>query len=200
MARGPRYRVKFRRRREGKTNYRRRLGLIKSGKPRVVVRITNKHVIVQFAEAKVEGDRILASATSRELIKKYGWLGDENNLPAAYLVGYLAGHKALKAGIKEGVADIGLHRPTRGARVFAAIKGVVDAGVHVPMGEEVVPDEERMRGEHIKSYAEMLKEAGFESYQRQFSRYLKRGLPPERVPEHFEEVKRRIEEAFERQS
>lgn len=195
MARGPKYRVKFRRRREGKTDYRRRKGLIKSGKPRVVVRITNKHVIVQFVEAKVEGDHVLVTAVSKEL-QRYGWLGDENNLPAAYLTGYLAGLKAIQKGVREGIADIGLHRPTKGARVFAALKGVIDAGVEVPVGEEVIPSSDRIVGEHIKSYAEMLKSDNPEKYSSVFSRYLKRGLPPENLPEHFKEIKTKIASGY----
>lgn len=198
MARGPRYRVKFRRRREGKTNYRKRLGLIKSGKPRVVVRLTNKHVIVQFAEAKIEGDHILASATSRELIRDYGWKGDENCTPAAYLVGLLAGLKALKAGIKEGIADIGLHS-RKSSRIFAAIKGVKDAGIEIPMGEEVEPDPERLAGKHIENYARLLKNTNEEKFRRQFSRYIKRGLDPENLSMHFEDIKKSIIMKFQSQ-
>ncbi|EQD30588.1 50S ribosomal protein L18P, partial [mine drainage metagenome] len=37
MSTGPRYRVAFRRRREGKTDYRARLRLLKSDRPRAVV-------------------------------------------------------------------------------------------------------------------------------------------------------------------
>jgi large subunit ribosomal protein L18 len=40
--------------------------------------------------------------------------------------------------------DIGLHVPSKGTRVFAALKGVVDAGVEVPYSEDIVPDDERI--------------------------------------------------------
>ena len=67
----------------------------------------------------------------------------------AYLTGLLAGKKAIKKGLKEGVLDIGLYTPRKGARIFAALKGVVDAGVKVPYGEEILPSEERIYGKHI---------------------------------------------------
>lgn len=148
MTRGPRQHVPFRRRREGRTDYRRRLALLKSGRPRVVVRKTNNGTLVQFVAFDSQGDRILASAVSREL-REHGWEAHTGNVPAAYLTGFLAGRRARAVGVEEAVLDIARHVPTRGSRVFAALKGVVDAGVHVPHGEAVLPDEERLRGAHI---------------------------------------------------
>ncbi len=191
MARGPRYKVPFRRRREGKTNYRKRLKLLLSGLPRLVVRGSLKHFTAQFIEARVGGDVVLASAHSSEL-KKYGWKAPCGNLPAAYLTGLLAGIRAVKKGIAKAVLDIGLHRPTKGARVFAALQGALDAGVEVPHGEGILPSEDRLRGEHIASYAAMLSQNSPELYERLFSQYLKNGLPPEELPQHFEEVKEKI--------
>ena len=196
MARGPRYRVKFRRRREGKTNYYKRLKMLRSGKLRLVVRKTLKHVIAQIVRATATGDYTLVSAHSRELARDYGWRGYTGNLPAAYLVGYLTGLKARKRGVEEAILDIGLHAATRGAKVFAALKGAVDAGLKVPHSEEVLPSEDRVRGVHIAEYAKKLKEENPEEYTRQFSEYLKRGLPPEELPKHFKEVKVNIERAF----
>jgi len=195
MARGPRYKVPFRRRREGKTNYRKRLRLILSGKPRLVARKTLNYIIAQIVEARVEGDHVLASAHSSEL-RKYGWLAACDNTPAAYLTGLLAGYRALKAGVKEAVLDIGLHRPVKGARIFAVLKGAVDAGLEVPHSEEILPSEDRIRGEHISEYAKKLKEEDPITYERFFSQYLKRGLPPEELPSHFEEVKEKIIKSF----
>ncbi|MCD6408924.1 MAG: 50S ribosomal protein L18 [Candidatus Verstraetearchaeota archaeon] len=191
MARGPRYKVPFRRRREGKTNYRKRLKLLLSGLPRLVVRGSLKHFTAQFIEARVGGDVVLASAHSSEL-KKYGWKAPCGNLPAAYLTGLLAGIRAMKKGITKAVLDIGLHRPTKGARVFAALQGALDAGVEVPHGEEILPSEERIRGEHIASYASILSQNSPELYERLFSQYLRNGLPPEELSQHFEEVKEKI--------
>lgn len=151
MARGPTYRVPFRRRREGKTNYRKRLKLLLSGKPRVVVRKSNRYIRVHLVVPDAKGDRTLVSAISSEL-RKYGYDGYTGNTPAAYLTGLLFGVRALNAGYAEGVLDIGLHTPSRGAKVFAALKGAIDAGMEIPCSEEIFPDDARIRGEHIASY------------------------------------------------
>ncbi len=192
MARGPKYKVPKRRRREGKTSYYKRYKMILSGHPRFVVRKTNKYVIVQIVEARPEGDRVIAAAHSRELVKKYGWLAGTNNLPAAYLTGVLASARALKAGVKYAVPDIGLHEPRPGAKVFAAIKAANDVGLKVPVSNEVLPGEERIRGEHIASWAKMLQEASPELYNRLFSQYVSRGFDPVQLPTHFEEVLNKI--------
>ncbi len=192
MARGPRYKVPRRRRREGKTNYYKRYKMVLSGHPRFVVRKTLKHIIVQVVKAAPQGDITVAAAHSRELTKKYGWLGGLGNTPAAYLTGLLAALRALKAGIKYAVPDIGLHAPTRGAKVFAAIKAANDAGLKVPVSDEVVPSEGRIRGEHIASWAEKLKSESPEFFERYFSLYLKRGFDPVNLPPHFDEVKNKI--------
>ncbi|MCK4740328.1 MAG: 50S ribosomal protein L18, partial [Candidatus Thorarchaeota archaeon] len=67
MAHGPTYKVKFRRRREGKTNYYRRRRLLLSRLPRLVVRKTNTGMIVQVVDARVAGDMTVASAVSPEI-------------------------------------------------------------------------------------------------------------------------------------
>ncbi len=196
MARGPRYKVPRRRRREGKTNYYKRYKMILSSKPRFVVRRTLNYVIVQLVVPKPQGDVTVVAAHSRELMKKYGWKAPGDNTPAAYLTGLLAGLRALKNGIKNAIPDIGLHRPVAGARVFAAIKGGVDAGLEIPHSDEVLPSEDRIRGEHIALYAKKLSAENPELYERLFSRYLKVGLNPENLPKHFEEVKNKIINEF----
>ena len=148
MAHGPRYRVPFRRRREGKTDYRYRLRLLKSGLPRALYRRSNRYITVQVAAFDYAGDRILAHATSRELAK-YGWTKGYSSTPAAYLTGYLAGKKALKNGVEEAVFDMGLSIPSKGCRAFAALKGLVDAGLDIAHGESQLPDEDRIKGAHI---------------------------------------------------
>lgn len=187
MARSGRYKVKFRRRREGKTDYLKRLALLKSRKPRVVVRRTNRYVIVQFVRFREEGDEVMAYAFSKEL-ERYGWIYGGKNLPAAYLTGYLAGLRARKAGISEAILDIGRFPSTRGSRLYAALKGVLDAGVEVPHSDEILPDEERIRGEHISSFASKLEEEDRKLLERQFSDYLRRGADPKMIPEVFERV------------
>ena len=194
MAKDSRYCVQFRRRKEGKTDYKARKALVISGKPRLVVRNTLKNIIVQIIVAKPHGDEVLVSAHSREL-KKYEWKAHAGNLPSAYLTGFLCGLKAKAQGIKEAILDIGLHSPSKGARVFAVLKGVLDAGINVPHSEEKLPDEKRIEGEHIANYAESLA-SNPEEYQSKFSKYLEQKLPPESLPKHFAEVKTEILAAF----
>jgi len=148
MARGPRSKVPFRRRREHKTNYRLRKNLLMSGLPRAVVRCSTRNVSVQFAKFDLKGDLILATATTQELVKM-GWTHATGNLTSAYLAGYLAGTRAKKANIDKAVLDIGLRTPTKGSKVFAALKGMLDAGVEIPHNEVVFPSEERISGSHI---------------------------------------------------
>lgn len=151
MATGPRYFVRGRRRREGKTNYYQRMGLIVSDRPRMVVRKTNRAIIIQLVTAHPEGDRTLVAANSRDLAH-LGYSGPWGNLPAAYLTGLLFAKRAKKAGYDAAILDIGLHRATRGARIFAALKGAVEGGLEIPHGEEILPNDARVRGEHIASH------------------------------------------------
>ena len=148
MATGPRYRVAFRRRREGRTDYYMRRRLLTSRELRAVVRRSSKNVSIQFEEFGMEGDRVVASATSREL-GRYGWDKSCSSIPAAYLTGYLAGKKALKAGIEYAVLDLGMQNPKHGGVLFATVAGMCDAGLEVPHSDEVLPDEERLNGAHI---------------------------------------------------
>ena len=191
MATGANYRVKFRRIREKKTNYWKRIALIKSGKPRLVVRVFNNSIIVQIVEFDEKGDKILAQSNSRELVK-LGWKGHPANTPAGYLLGYIAAKKALRKGIKEAVLDIGFHTPVHGSTIFAVLKGAIDAGLEVPHSENALPSEERIRGEHIASYAKQLKESDPKKYEKQFGGYLKRGIKPEELPSHFEEILKKV--------
>jgi len=183
MARSASYKVKFRRRREGLTDYYLRTKLLRSGLPRVVVRISNRHVRVMVVSSKPIGDIALASAFSQEL-KRFGWPFSFKNTPAAYLTAYLAGLRCLRKGVSEGVLDVGLHKPVKGGRVYAACKGLLDAGFNIRVDESMLPEESRIIGEHIVNY---FKASGRES----------KGLRIEDMPKVFEEVKNRIKEAVE---
>jgi large subunit ribosomal protein L18 len=190
LAHGSRYKLAFKRRREGKTDYRARLNLIGLDKSRLVVRITNQHTIAQIINVKADGDETIVSAHSNEL-KNMGWLGSGKNTSAAYLTGFLLGKKALKAGITAAVLDIGLKSSTKGARIFAALKGAVDAGLKVPHGDVILPPENRIRGEHVAAYAESLSD---EEVEKKFSQYIKNGLSPKDLPDHFDSIKQKIED------
>jgi len=197
MATGPRYRVPFRRRKEGKTDYRARRTLVLSRVPRLVVRFTLKNAIVQIIEAEAIGDKVIVSAHSHELAKTYGWLSNGGNVPTAYLTALLCGFKAKANGVEKAFLDIGLHIPSKGTRVFAALKGFVDAGVEVPHSEDILPDEGRVSGKHIADYARLLA-SDPEVYTQKFSKYLSKGSRPEELPEHFSAVKDKITSSFEK--
>ena len=149
MTQGPRYHVKPRRRREGRTDYRKRLNLLRSRKVRIVVRKSIKHTSVQFIEYKEGGDNIIASANSGELVSKYKWKFSTSNTPAAYLTGLLAGVRAKEKGISECVLDTGRHIPVTGSKIFASVKGIIDAGLDCPCSEEKLPNEDRLLGKHV---------------------------------------------------
>ncbi|MFB6113395.1 MAG: 50S ribosomal protein L18 [Halodesulfurarchaeum sp.] len=184
MASGPRYKVPMRRRREGRTDYHQRLRLLKSGKPRLVARVSNRHVRAQLVMLGTDGDETVASARSEDLAD-FGWEAPTGNLPAAYLTGFLAGSRALETGYTEGVLDIGLHSATPGAKVFAVQEGAIDAGLSVPHNESVFPDWERIRGEHVATYAEQREEPLYSG-----------DFDATTLPEHFDTVLSALQEEY----
>jgi large subunit ribosomal protein L18 len=183
--------VPHRRRRDLKTNYRGRLKLLRSGKPRLVVRKSLNNMLCQIIGYRAAGDVCLVSADSKEL-KKFGWQARGGNVPAAYLTGLLCGVRAKKKNIGEAVLDIGMYESTKGGRLYAALHGVLDAGVGVPHSADILPDDNRLKGAHIVSYAEWLKKENPAGYKQRFAGYLKSKLSPESLPKHFDEIKGKI--------
>lgn len=169
-----RYQVKYRRRREGKTDFHARRAMVTQAKNkynapkyRLVVRFSNRYVTVQVVAAKIQGDVVLAHASSKEL-PKYGIKHGLGNWTAAYATGLLVARRVLKKfGLDEkyeGVTepdgeftetekldeedaprpfkvflDVGLKRTSTGARVFAAMKGASDGGLYVPHSPKRFP-------------------------------------------------------------
>jgi large subunit ribosomal protein L18 len=143
---------KYRRRREGKTNYHKRLKLLQSGKPRLVIRRSNTGVVCQFITYDAMGDKILASATAKDAKTAGLTMTSGKSLPASYMTGYIAGVRAKKAGVSEAIVDIGMQTATKGNRLFAAIKGAIDAGVSIPVSDDVLPSNDRIEGKHISEH------------------------------------------------
>ena len=194
MAKGPRSRVSFRRRIEGKTDYHKRLKLLKSRKLRAVIRASNNHIRVQIIKSALSGDKILVSAYSQQLTSKYKWNASTGNIPAAYLTGYLAGLKAKKNDIQEVIFDLGIfyHRN----RVLAACKGIIDTGISIPYREEFFPEnfDNRTKGLHIEEYAKLLKTNEPEKYEQIFSGYLKnQNIDPVKISQQFTDSLKLIE-------
>ncbi len=140
--------IPHKRRLNQKTDYRKRLELLKSGKVRLVVRKSLSNIRVQFVSYFTGGDSVAASCFSKELGKE-GWKFGCGNTPAAYLTGLFAGLRARKSNITEAVLDTGLQTNTKGSRIYAAVKGVLDSGVKVNISSDVLPSEERISGKHI---------------------------------------------------
>ncbi|KAI6699080.1 hypothetical protein NL676_019199 [Syzygium grande] len=97
-----RYQVKYKRRRDGKTDYRARIRLINQDKNkyntpkyRLVVRFSNKYIVAQIVSASIAGDLVLASAYSCEL-PRYGLEVGLTNYAAAYCTGLLLARRVLK--------------------------------------------------------------------------------------------------------
>ena len=145
------YTVKYRRKREGRTDYKSRLNLLKGKTDRLVIRHTNTKMVLQIVRYDSDGDKVLLTVNSSEL-KKMGWSHSCKNIPAAYLSGLLLAKRAKEKKVSKAILDLGLKSPLKGSKVFSALKGVIDGGLNVPASEEVFPSEERIKGEHVASY------------------------------------------------
>lgn len=132
-----------RRRLESKTDYKARLALLKSGKPRLIIRKTNKYMILQIVETDIAQDKVIVGLTSKELLNK-GWPKDKSgslkSMAASYLTGLLLGKIAKsKSKVDEAILDMGMQRNIKKSRIYAALKGVIDSGLKVPHDAESLP-------------------------------------------------------------
>jgi large subunit ribosomal protein L18 len=177
-------------RRKEKTDYKRRLTLLKSGITRLVPRFSSNNLTVQLINYDPKGDIIVGSSSTQNLVK-LGWKASRTNTTASYLVGYMLGKKC-SSKVKEAILDMGKKRPVVQSKIYAVVKGMIDAGIKVLADEAVLPKIERIKGDHIKAYAEKLQKESKEKYAKVFSLYLKNGLKPETLPSHFEEIKSKI--------
>lgn len=153
----PTHKMLFRRRREGKTNYRKRLLLLRSRKPRLVVRRSLKYMRAQVVEYEEQGDKTVASAISREL-RSLGWKFPCDTIPAAYLTGLMIGVKAKANKIEEVIMDTGLYPSSKGSRVYAVLRGAIDAGVKIAHDPEMLPSDDRISGKHIVGHSDKAKD------------------------------------------
>lgn len=241
-----RFQVKYRRRREGRTDYQARRKMIRNDKNkysmkkyRLIVRFTNSQVICQIAYATITGDIIVSQATSKEL-ENYGLSVGLKNYAAAYCTGLLIARRTLKKfGLDEtfkgkeecdaeeyhiedeedadqrpfkAILDVGRQSTTVGARMWGALKGAVDGGLHVPhtqknftgykAAEEKGADAEfdaeahkaRILGEHVKDYMEMLEEEDPEKYKAHFSKFIAAGVEPDGMSDLYTDVHSKIRE------
>jgi len=177
-----RFQVKFKRRRECKTDYAARKRLIlqdknkyKTPKYRFVVRRTHRDIVCQIFSSDLTHDVCVQSAYAHEL-RRYGVRCGLTNYAAAYCTGLLLARRVnskykLKYDGKveadgedysveadadadrapfKALLDVGLARTTTGARVFGALKGAVDGGLHVPHNSKRFPGTERRKRDQIQ--------------------------------------------------
>lgn len=182
--------VPFRRKREQKTDYNKRLKLLISGKTRLVVRFTNQRIIAQLVTFDTSGDKVVFGVDSFAL-RSLGWNFSCKNFPAAYLTGFIFGKNAVSKGHKEAILDTGFKSPLHKGKIYAFLKGALDAGLQIPFKEDILPKEEQMNGKKIQDYAERLKENNTE-YEQRFAQYLKNKVQPENIVNIFEQVKQKI--------
>lgn len=175
------------------TNYRKRVKLLKSGLPRLVVRKSNTGITIQIVEYAKGADKIVAGADSSKL-STMGW-NPKANAPTAYLTGmYIA--KQAKAKKAEGkieqdiILDIGLYRPTKNSVVFAAAKGAIDGGLKVRGTISV--DEGRINGSAIAKYAEKMFSENKDKFDAHFSSYLSKKIDVRQLDKVFEQVKKKL--------
>lgn len=184
----------FRRRREGKTDYRKRRGLIIGRQPFLSIRVSGKYIYGQILRATAKGDITLCAASSRDLEEKFGWKGSAKNIPGAYLTGLYLGKLANQENIVSVVVYVGVGRFIHGSRIASLIAGAKESGLQIEIDEKSLPDEERLRGGHISNYAKTLQSKDKDLYARSFSGLTSSGFNPESYPAHFEKVKSAITE------
>lgn len=138
-----------RRRMENKTDYKARFVMLKSGVPRLVIRRTNRYVVLQLVESNQSQDKVLAGVSSKALLEK-GWdeksAGSLKSIPAAYLTGMLF---AKQLGKKDVIIDMGMIKNQAGSRIYAAVKGLIDGGLKISADPKIFPPQDRLEGKHL---------------------------------------------------
>ena len=173
-----------------KTDYKARLRLLVSRKPRLVIRKSNNKIYLQLIKYNQEGDQVLFGIDSNKL-RDYGWRYKLNNLPACYLSGLLFGLELKKQKLIDVVLDFGLSVSVYGSSLYSTLKGVIDSGLNINHDSKILPSEDRIKGKHILNYSVELKKQP-EKHKKQFSSYLKNNNNPDDIVKNFDEVKQKI--------
>ena len=138
-------RVVKRRRKQGKTDYKGRASLLKSGLARIALRRSNKYFTAQYIKSDSAQDSIIIGVNSKSLLK-YGWpenkKGGLKSKIAGYLTGFLLGRRVID---KEGkgvnaILDIGLRESIPKSRVYFFAKGLKEAGINLKVNENMLPE------------------------------------------------------------
>jgi large subunit ribosomal protein L18 len=172
--------------RNDRTNYRKRAALLLSRRRFVTITVSDENVQAQIAYPIAKGDITITSSHSREL-KRFGWNGSLNSLPACYLTGLLLGKKSLDKDVDEAVLYTGKNPFT--SRVAACLKGMIDSGLRIPASDSSFPPEERLVGTHIAEYAKILQAESKGAYNSHFSRLIANDFDPTQYISYVQKVK-----------
>ncbi len=146
--------ISKRRRKEAKTDYAKRIKLLKSNSPRLVFRKTNKYLIAQYVISKEAKDEIKLGGNSKELLK-FGWpkefSGSLKSISAAYLFGLLISKKIKDKKLEKPIVDFGMIKMLHKTKTYAFLKGLKDSGLDINCEDKFCPDESRLKGEHMKN-------------------------------------------------
>jgi len=238
-----RFQVKYRRRREGKTDYRARRKMVRQDKNkynnrkyRLVVRFTSRKVICQIMYATIRGDMVVEQAASTEL-SKFGVPVGLKNYAAAYCTGLLIARRMLKKfGLDQTfkgkeeldgedyhveeedceqrplkvILDVGLQTTCVGHRMWGALKGAVDGGLHIPHNNKLFPGykpaedkgaeaeydaeahKEKIFGSHVKEYMEMMQEEDPTKYEAHFAKFIENSIDADKVEDMYTEAHSKI--------
>lgn len=141
------------RRRKSLTDYKKRIGLLKSDTPRIVFRKTNRYLIAQYVKSDKTRDYVEMGMSSKNLIN-YGWPEEFRNslksIPAAYLLGFIIGKKIIKEKKEVPIADFGMMRVLHKSKPFAFLKGLIDSGLKIKQEKNAFPSDDRISGENLK--------------------------------------------------
>jgi len=143
-----------RRQKQAKTDYHKRIKLLKGNCPRIIFRKTNRYIIAQYITSKEAQDKIEIGATSKKLLD-YGWPkeaeGSLKSITASYLTGMLLGKMIIQKNLsKNPIIDLGMTRNIHKSKIYGFLKGLNDSGINIKCDKKFFPDEETIKGKNIK--------------------------------------------------
>jgi large subunit ribosomal protein L5e len=209
-------------------------------KYRLVVRFTNRKVICQILYATIRGDMVVEQATSMEL-EKFGVPVGLKNYAAAYCTGLLVARRTLKKfgldDVYKGkeeidgedyhveeedvdgdkrplkvILDVGLQTTCVGHRMWGALKGAVDGGLHIPHSNKLFPGfkpgedkksageydaeahKEKIMGVNLKDYMESMQEEDPTKYEAHFSKFIENSIDADSIEDMYSEAHTKIRE------
>merc|ERR1711972_438132 len=110
------------------------------------------------------------------------------------------------------ILDVGIRTTCVGARMWGALKGAVDGGLHIPHSTKNFPGykpaeekgaeseydaeahKDRIFGHHVTEYMEMMKEEDPTKYEAHFAKYIKEDIDPDKLEDMYTEAIEKIKE------